>query len=269
MGGSGIAATIISELASHESRIPILVSKHYFLPAYINQKSLVIISSYSGNTEEPIEAMKDALKKKIKVVCIASGGKVLEIAKEKGIDCIVIPAGLPPRAGLGYSLVAMFFILHHFGIITNKFKKDFKASIALLEKEGKSIRKEAQKIAETLLEKIPIIYSSAGHEGVSVRFRQQLNENAKMLAWHNVIPEMNHNELVGWTKKDNNLAVVIFRNDSDYSRVKHRMDFSRKLILNYTPQVIEIHSKGKSLIEKAMYQIHVADWISAILAEIK
>ena len=176
---------------------------------------------------------------------------------------------MPPRACLGYSLVQMFFVLNYFKIIPNKFKKDFKSAIALIKKEEKNIQKEAREIAKILFKKITIIYSSVGHEGVSVRFRQQLNENSKMLAWHNIIPEMNHNELVGWTKKDHNLAVVIFRNDSDYSRVKHRIDFTKKVISQYTPGIIEIHSKGESMIEKAMYHIHIADWISAILAEMK
>ncbi len=269
MGGSGIAGTIISELVAHESKIPILVSKHYFLPAFVSGASLVIVSSYSGNTEESIEAILYALKKKAKVVCIASGGKILEIAKKKKLDYIVIPAGMPPRACLGYSLMQMFFILNRFGIITGKFKKDFKLAISLIRNEKQNIKIEARKIAKVLLEKIPIIYSSAGHEGVSVRFRQQLNENSKMLAWHNIIPEMNHNELVGWTKKDKNLAVVIFRNDSDYSRVKKRIDVTKEIISKYAPKIVEIHSKGKSMIEKAVYHIHLTDWVSAILAEMK
>ena len=242
MGGSGIAGTIVSDLVSGESKVPILVCKSYFLPAYVNDTTLVIVSSYSGNTEESIHAIEYALQNKSKIVCITSGGKILEIAKEKGIDCIVIPGGMPPRACLGYSLVQMFFVLNYFKIIPNKFKKDFKSAIALIKKEEKNIQKEAREIAKILFKKITIIYSSVGHEGVSVRFRQQLNENSKMLAWHNIIPEMNHNELVGWTKKDHNLAVVIFRNDSDYSRVKHRIDFTKKVISQYTPGIIEMYA---------------------------
>lgn len=269
MGGSGIAGTIISELVSHESKIPVSVTKGYFLPAYVNQNTLVIISSYSGNTEESLEAIKHALKKKARVVCVTSGGDILKMAKQKRLDHIVIPSGMPPRACLGYSLVQMFFVLNHFEIITNNFKKDFKASIALLKKEEKNIQKEANRVAKALFQKIPIIYSSVGHEGVSVRFRQQLNENSKMLAWHNIIPEMNHNELVGWTKRDPNLAVIIFRNDSDYGRVQKRMEFTKKIISKYAPKVVEVHSKGRSMIEKAMYHIHVGDWVSAILADLK
>lgn len=269
MGGSGIAGTVISELVAQESKIPIAVSKTYFLPAYINDKSLVIISSYSGNTEETVQAMQEAIKRKSKIVCITSGGEILESAKRKQIDHIVIPGGMQPRAGFGYSLVEMFFILNHFGIISDKFKKEFKSSILLLEKEENNIQKEAKKIAKVFLNKTPIIYSSAGHEGVSIRFRQQLNENSKMLAWHNVIPEMNHNEVVGWTQRDENLVVVFFRNDSDYSRIKHRINFTKKVISKYTPRIIEINSKGSSMLERAMYHIHIADWTSALLAQMK
>lgn len=269
MGGSGIGATIVSELVSHESKIPMLASKNYFLPSYVGRHSLVIISSYSGNTEETIRATEHALKKKAKIVCIASGGKLIEIAKRKNLDHIIIPGGMSPRASVGYSLVLIFFILHYFGLISGKFKKDFKATIALLDKEEKNIQKEAKKVAKILFKKFPILYSPVGHEGVALRLRQQLNENSKMLALHHVIPEMNHNELAGWTKKHPNLAVVIFRNKNDYARVKKRIDITKKIISKSAKDIVEIYSKGNSLIEKTMYHIHLGDYVSAYLADMK
>ncbi len=269
MGGSGIGGTIVSELVSHESKIPILASKNYFLPHYVGEHSLVIASSYSGNTEETIHAVAHALKKKAKIVCIASGGKLIEIAKKRKLDHIIIPGGMSPRASVGYSLVQIFFVLNYFGIISNKFKKDFKASVALLNKEEKNIQKEAKKVAKMIFNKFPIIYSPVGHEGVGLRLRQQLNENSKMLALHHVIPEMNHNELASWTKKDKNVAVVIFRNKNDYTRVKKRIDITEKIISKSTKNIVEIYSKGNSLIEKTMYHIHLGDYISAFLADMK
>ena len=111
LGGSGIGGTIVSELVAQETNVPITISKGYFIPKFVNEKTLVIISSYSGNTEETLSCLNQALKKKSKIVCITSGGKVAEIAKKKKLDLIVVPDGMPPRACLGYSLTQLLFIL--------------------------------------------------------------------------------------------------------------------------------------------------------------
>ncbi len=269
VGGSGIGGTIVSEIISSQSKIPIVINKNYFLPEFVNENTLVIVSSYSGDTEEALEAFASAQEKKAKIVCITSGGKILEISKEKKIDHIVLPDGFPPRSCLSYSLIQIFFILHNFRIINDIFKKDLQASVELIEKEEEDIQKKAQEVAQMLFKKFPIIYSPAGYEGVAIRFRQQLNENSKILTYHNTIPEMNHNELVGWTEKNDNLAVIIFRNDSDYNRISKRIEITKEIISKYTSNITEIYSKGDSIIEKTLYHIHIGDWISVMLAEIK
>ena len=119
------------------------------------------------------------------------------------------------------------------------------------------------------MNKIPVIYADANYEGIAVRFRQQINENSKMLCWHHVIPEMNHNELVGWTTKNDDLAVVIFRNDDDYFRTQKRMEVNKTVFEKYTSTIIEIYSKGNSQLEKAMYLLHLGDWVSYLIAEKK
>jgi glucose/mannose-6-phosphate isomerase len=96
-----------------------------------------------------------------------------------------------------------------------------------------------------------------------------LNENAKMLGWSNVLPEMNHNEILGWSRKHENIAVVFFRNDDDYGRISKRIDLTKEVVLQYAGSVIEIYSKGNSLIERVFYSIHMGDWISLILAEME
>jgi glucose/mannose-6-phosphate isomerase len=106
-------------------------------------------------------------------------------------------------------------------------------------------------------------------EPVAVRLRQQINENSKALCWHHVVPEMNHNELVGWTEKNENLAVLYLRNDDDYSRNVVRMDINKKIIGQYAGDIIEVYSKGESLAEKALYLVHLGDWISWYLAELR
>ncbi len=269
MGGSGIGGTIVSELIGGEIAVPIIVSKNYFLPAFVNENTLVIVSSYSGDTEETLKAMNTAMTRKAKVVCITSGGKVLEIAESNGINSIVIPGKMAPRACLGYSLVQLLFILNHFGIITDSFKNDLDNSIQLLNEEAENIQKEAKEVSQFLFNKLPVIYTGAGKEGLAIRFRQQLNENAKMLAWHGVIPEMNHNELVGWSEEHNNMAVLFFRDDVEYVRTAKRIDITKEVVSKHTQNIKEVYSKGESTIERALYLIHLGDWISVFLAEMR
>ncbi|MBK7856538.1 MAG: hypothetical protein IPJ79_18065 [Bacteroidetes bacterium] len=117
--------------------------------------------------------------------------------------------------------------------------------------------------------KITVIYSAANYEGVTVRLRQQIDENSKMLCWHHVFPEMNHNELVGWTEKHDDVAVIMFRNKDDYFRTQKRMDICKEIFAKYTPHIHEIWSKGDTQLQKSMYLIHYGDWISWYIAEIK
>lgn len=269
LGGSGIGGTLVSEMVAGSGTVPVLVNKDYFLPDYVGSNSLVIVSSYSGNTEETLAAFEIALAKKAKIVIISSGGKMIEKAKQLNLDHIIIPPGMPPRACLGYSFTQLFFVLNFFGIIDNSFNKNIQDAILLLNKEEQNIQSEAKEVAQKLSGKIPVIYSTAGNEGVAIRFRQQVNENSKMLCWHHVVPEMNHNELVGWRTKDKNLAVVFFRNKEDYDRNKTRIEINKKIISEYSDTIIELNSKGNSQIERTLYQIHLGDWISVSLAEIK
>lgn len=269
LGGSGIGGTIVSELSAMEATVPITVSKGYFIPKFVNENTLVIISSYSGNTEETLNCLLLALKRKAKIVCISSGGKMAEIAKKKKLDLITIPGGNPPRACLGYSLTQQFFILSHFKIISTKFKSQLKASVQLLESEKQNIIAEARVIAEKLQGKTPIVYTTTYFEGVAIRFRQQLNENTKILCGHHVIPEMNHNELVGWPSGSDRVAVILLRDKDEYERNNVRIEINKEVIKKYTPHITEVWSKGKSQIEKAIYFIHLVDWVSILLSEIK
>jgi glucose/mannose-6-phosphate isomerase len=269
LGGSGIGGSIVSELVITHASVPVNVSKGYFIPAYVNKNTLVIISSYSGNTEETLNCLKLALAKEAKVVAVTSGGKVLEMAKEKKFDFIEVPGGMPPRSCLGYSLTQLFFILGFHKIINDIYKSQLEASVKLLDAEEINIVAEATIIAEKLKDRMPVIYATTYNEGIAIRFRQQLNENAKVLCWHQVIPEMNHNELVGWTQKNDNLSVLIFLDKDDYSRNLARVDINKEVIKKYTDNIREVWSKGNSAIEKAIYFIHLGDWISVLLGEMR
>lgn len=269
LGGSGIGGTILSELVQAECTVPIIVNKDYFLPEFVNANSLVIISSYSGNTEETLSAMKQAISKQAQIVCVTSGGKVLEIAKQHQYDTIIIPGGHPPRSCVGYSLIQLFKIVQFNGFIKSDLLKQVSDSITLLNKENTHIKQEATTIAKSLVGKIPVIYSLGSCEGVAVRFRQQINENSKMLCWHHTFPEMNHNELVGWTERNENIAVVTFRTSYDFERTVKRYDICKPLFTKYSASVIDITAKGNSKLEQFMYLINLGDWISCYIADIK
>lgn len=269
LGGSGIGGTIISELVADDCKVPVLSNNDYFLPEFVDQNTLVIISSYSGNTEETLEAMTQALNKKAQIICVTSGGKVEELAKQNNLDVIKIPGGNPPRSCIGYSLVQLIKIFTHYDFAPASLLVEVKNSIALLEKENSAIVAEAKKVAKLLLNKVPVLYSLGSCEGVSVRFRQQINENSKMLCWHHVFPEMNHNELVGWTTRNDNIAVVTFRTSFDYKRTQKRYDVCKTVFEKYSASVTDITAKGNSKTEQFIYLINIGDWISVELADLR
>ena len=269
LGGSGIGGSIVQNYVFDKVKIPFIVNKDYFLPAFVNRHSLVIVCSYSGNTEETLMAMQQAIKARATIICITSGGKVAQLADKKKYDCILVPAGMPPRSCLGYALVQILNVLHYFGLIDNKFKREITAAIKQMNAGENATQQKANAIAKKMFGKLPIIYSAPAYEGVAIRFRQQINENSKLLCWHAVIPEMNHNELVGWRDAAADKVVLILRNHDDYERTQTRMEINKKVFKKYTNNIIEIYSEGKSYWEKAFYLIHLTDWISVLLADMR
>lgn len=269
LGGSGIGGTIAAEVVASEARIPIATNNGYFIPGFVDNETLFLACSYSGNTEETVSAASLAHEKGAKVVVISSGGKLKEMAETHNWDYIGIPGGQPPRASFGLSFPQVLYALHAHNIISKGFEKKLEASIKLLDESESAIQKEAMDVTQQLAGKIPVIYAADGFGGVATRFRQQINENSKMLCWHHVIPEMNHNELVGWRTKNDDLAVVLFRNESDYKRIQARMDINKRTFAEYTNTTVEIWSKGENDLERSLYLIHIGDWITYYLAEKK
>ncbi|MBC7885500.1 MAG: bifunctional phosphoglucose/phosphomannose isomerase [Saprospiraceae bacterium] len=269
MGGSGIGGALVADMIYDESTCPYIVHNGYKLPSYIDDHTLVIISSYSGNTEETLMCLKYAQKTNAKIVCITSGNELIEYATLNELDCIGLPSGCPsPRAALGYLLVAQLYILYNTGIITLSVLDQIRNSVDLLAFEQEDIIQKAEKIAGLLHKKLLVIYTTERNESLAKRWRQQFNENSKILCWHHVIPELNHNELVGWRSKHEDLAVIFLRNRDDFKRNQHRMDITKQIIGQFAPTVIEIYSKGQTLPEKMMYMVHLGDWVSWYLAQL-
>ncbi|MCC7466084.1 MAG: bifunctional phosphoglucose/phosphomannose isomerase [Saprospiraceae bacterium] len=270
LGGSGIGGGFVQDFVRGVCKLPIVVSKGYHAPAWINKNTLVICSSYSGNTEETLSTLEQLHDTGAKIVCVASGGKLIDIAKAKGYDYVQVPGGWSsPRACLGYSVVAQLGVLKAAKLIPAKLLNQVGGAQKLLKRDQASIQKHARKIAGFLNGKTPVLYIADHMEAVAVRWRQQINENAKMLCWHHVIPEMNHNELVGWRDQRPDVAVVWLRNHDDYSRTAIRTDINKEIVEHYTQTSIELYSKGKNIIEKALWLVHLGDWVSVYLAELR
>ena len=268
LGGSGIGGKIVSQLVQDKVTVPININNDYSLPAYVDDHTLLIASSFSGNTEETLSALSKAMEKGAEIACITSGGKLAQIAKDNNYNHIILPTERSPRAMLTYSLVQQFYLLHHYDFIDSSFKKDIENAITLLDKELATIKEKAHEVALSLHHKTAVLYSDSAFEGVTTRLRQQINENAKALCWHHVVPEMNHNELVGWAGGKNEYAVVVLRSSFDHPRTKLRLNISKEIISKYTSVYFEIEAKGNSKTEQALFLILFGDWVSVYLSEL-
>lgn len=270
LGGSGIGGNFVQELTREHCKLPIVVSKGYHAPAWVNKHTLAICSSYSGNTEETLSTFQQLLGTGAHIVCVASGGKLIELAKQHGLDYVQVPGGWSsPRACLGYSVVAQLGVLRALRLIPGKLLSQIKGAQKLIVKEEADLKKKALKIAQFLVDKTPVLYTADHNEAVAIRWRQQINENAKMLCWHHVVPEMNHNELVGWRNNRPEIAVIWLRNKDDFERTAIRMNINKEIVEHFTSTSIEVWSKGKNQIERAFYLVHFGDWVSYFLADVR
>ncbi|HEX5624712.1 MAG TPA: bifunctional phosphoglucose/phosphomannose isomerase [Saprospiraceae bacterium] len=268
MGGSGIGGDFVASLVMDECRVPVLVGKSYEVPAYIDGNTLVILSSYSGNTEETLTALERMKNFGAKFICVSSGGELLKQARERQLDFVQLPSGWSsPRACLGFSLVSQLCILNKMALIGDGLLEDLESAIQLLKLQTPEIVQTARQLAGFMEGKMPVIYSIDRMEPVAVRFRQQVNENSKMLCWHHVLPEMNHNELVGWRWTQNALAVLFLRNADENPRIQVRMELTKEIVSHYTQSVLEVYSKGESLAGRCLYMVHLLDYVSVYLAE--
>ena len=268
LGGSGIGGKIATQLVADQLKVPAVINNDYSLPKFVNENTLVIVSSFSGNTEETLEALQSAQKANAEIACITSGGKLAQIANDNNYNLLVLPTAFSPRAMLTYSVIQQLFLFHHYGFINNEFIDDTRETVKLLDNEVDDIMAVAKQTANALFEKTTVAYSEASMEGVITRFRQQINENSKSLAWEHVFPEMNHNELVGWAGGKDEYAVLIFRSSFEHSRSSVRINISKDIFRKYTSTVLEFNAKGDTLLAQSFYHILLGDWISVYLAEL-
>jgi len=275
LGGSAIGGDLVRSYTSNEIKIPVYINRNYFLPSFVDSNTLIIISSYSGNTEETVSAYNDAIKKSCKIICISSDGTVEKIAGKNQHLLVKIPSGLQPRCALGYSFFTLLITLFKLGLIKDK-TEDISEVITLLEKKSKVyIKHESEnnvaiKIAKSLKGNLPIIYSSVDIlDVVNLRWRGQISENAKILAYGNLYPEMNHNELVGWKLNNDilkNTVVIFLKDEDDYEKIKLRMEITTEIMEKYATEIINLNGEGTCRLARIFDLIYLGDWVSYYLA---
>lgn len=269
LGGSGIGGQIVRELLKNELKVPFICVNDYHLPEFVNSSTLLVASSYSGNTEETLSAVGAAVKKDAEIAVITSGGKLGQWAKNESWNHAIVPKGEQPRAMLVYSIVQQLYLLHRYGLVAKARIEEIENTTSMLVEHEMTIRREAEEVANKLYQTLPIIYADASFGGVAKRFKQQINENSKELCWTDVLPEMTHNELVGWAGGQSYMAPVYLATDYDHPRTTHRWNISKKIMGKTTQNIVEIQAKGDSPLAQTIYLIHLTDWVSWFLSDLK
>jgi glucose/mannose-6-phosphate isomerase len=276
LGGSAIGGDVVRSAVGHSIKVPFTVSRDYTLPPFVTNSTLVFACSYSGNTEETLACYSEAQRRGAAVVCIASGGRLAEFARHDGYALVPLPPGLPPRAALGYSSILLLGALEALGLVPDQ-SAELEETSRLLEDlvlrygaRNPAQSNLAKKIAHSLQGRMVAIYGSSGLlDAAAARWRGQIEENAKNLAFHHVIPEMNHNELVGWLKPEpelSRLGVVFLRDRGEHQQVRRRFEATVETITPRAGVVHEVWSEGESLLARIFSVICLGDFVSLYLS---
>ncbi len=277
MGGSAIGADLLRCYALYEMKVPLIVNRDYLIPGFVDKNTLVILSSYSGNTEEMLTSLEAARFLGAQLFAITSDGQLSDFAQDLTFGYIEIPQGLPPRAALGYSFIPLTTLCELWGFIPDQHKAIESTQYALhkgaekLAKDVPTDENAAKKLAQKLHGKLPIIYSSPRLEAVATRFRGQISENAKALAYSSVLPEMNHNELVGWKniyELGKYIQPIFLEDSEDYPRNKFRMNFVADVMreLGVEPIFLRPPQKDAPFMTRMFELIQLGDFASYYLA---
>ena len=268
MGGSAIGGDLLKSLFQSFITIPIIINRDYLVPSWMNKNTLIILSSYSGNTEEVLSCYNQCLQRKCKPIIISCGGTLLNSAKINKLQFIKVPDGLMPRSALGYSISILTKLLNKLNILSNEAILDLHNSIDFLNVDSKEYsnvdlqNNSAISLALKIYDKFNIIYTSAIMEVVGSRFRAQLAENAKILSSHFTFPEQNHNEIEAFENTNTNNICILWINDSEnHNKIKDRMKITSDILKNYvTNHFIEFN--GSSFLIRELRTIYFLDWVS-------
>ena len=276
MGGSGISGDVTAALVSGCLRMPVASVKGYALPAYVGPDTLVFAVSYSGNTEETLECLDEAVERGARVVAVSSGGRLAGLADELDIPLFRVPPGLQPRASLGYLSVPIVCALERMGLMAGLVEKVRGAAEILDERADEYAMTSplddnpTKRLAKDLLGYLPVVYGSEGAPAVAAkRWKTQFNENAKIPAFDNWFPELNHNETVGWQ----NLAdvcsrcyLVVLRAQGEHERVSRRIEITAGLISDDVGHITQVCARGANEVERLFDLVYFGDMTSVYLA---
>ena len=257
MGGSGIGGQILSAISDLEGFAKISYWNNYNLPEWVNQNCSVICVSYSGNTAETLSAAKDALKLGCNLEVITTGGKLKHLAEENNLHITEVERGHQPRAALPLLLKALIC----------------RIGLPSLEEQINEVGRislpidQAKDISSQLKGSIPCIYSSDLMNPVAYRWRCQIEENAKQLAFNHQIPEMNHNEIVGWTLPNNQMSVILIRDNNENEQIRNRFEATKNVAWDNV-KIVECIAEGKTPLARIMSMIILGDLVSLELAKL-
>ncbi len=278
MGGSGIGGELLKDYARDRAPVPIEVSKDYKLPAYADKKTLVLLVSYSGETEESLSAFLDAVQRKCMVYCVSSGGTLLKYAEKLNVPYLRVPAGMPPRAALPYMFVPLLTCMEKLGMAL-KASEELTEAIKLLEKvsgENAPEKPANENFSKTLALDLsgvaPVVYGFGVYRGVAMRWKQQFNENSKVPAKWECFSELDHNEIVGWEnakKLAKDYAAVFIRDKAEPVEIRSRIETTKTLMQPTLSKTFEVWTQGKSNLAKMLSTVCIGDFTSVYLAVLR
>ena len=275
MGGSGIGGELFKDWAQDEISVPIEVCRDYHLPAYADKKTLVLCTSYSGETEETLSVFLEAFKRKCALVSLSSGGTLRKYAIRLNVPHLLVPSGMAPRATLPYLFLPLPIILEKIGLVSGVEKElvETKRILRQVSSDSSPENTANSNVAKALAVKIngtiPIVYGFRFYRAVAQRIKTQINENSKNMAKWECFPELNHNEIVGWQKANEfvpKLSVVFIRDSEEPIEIKERIEFMKETVNKTSVKTFELWSKGSSKIAKMSSTICTGDFASVYLA---
>lgn len=275
MGGSAISGDLLGAIFADTLSTPLTVVRDYALPAFVGSSTLVFAVSHSGNTAETLSALDDAARRNARIICVCSGGKMQKKASAAGYPCVLVPPGKRPRANTGYLLMPMVAIVERLGLV----KPDSAArreALSVLRRQEKELnrkvptrRNPAKRLACGLRDRFPFIYAAVPWLGpVAFRWRTQLNENSKALALSHELPELDHNEVVGWRCGAGTVRApiwVVLRPSHAKRETLDRVRFTETVIEGRITRHT-IAARGKSRLSQVLSLVHFGDMVSLYLA---
>jgi glucose/mannose-6-phosphate isomerase len=275
-GGSSISGDVLRSYLHAECRVPIIVNRHYGLPAFVGPETLVCAVSYSGNTEETLSAFEEARARDAKLLAVTSGGRLAQLANEARISCVRLDGDLPPRTTLGYLFTPMLVILARLGLIADQ-KVAVAETIDVLRELGaqyrpgiETFRNLPKALAQDLHRTFPVIYGVQDFSDVvAYRWRTQFNENSKVLASHQAFPELNHNEVVGWQGPFSGgleAWVVLLRDTQELDRVAQQIEITKAFLQERAAGLTEVWAHGHSRLARLFSLLYTGDFTSYYLA---